>query len=217
MAQDNPTALTLMEGLHSTPARRYLSEEPITEDIIWAILDAAIRGPSGGNNQNWRWLVVRDQMVKNRIAGWYREGWNQLYGIRRDSVLQGRDKDDCLGPRNYLSAEYLANHIHEAPVWVFAILSKIAKKNNPRLGASIYGAVQNLVLAARAYGLGATLTTLYAGYEKEVKELLRIPEDSMTMALIPLGYPNRGKWAQPKRRSVEDVTYWDYWDTSKYR
>ena len=73
------------------------------------------------------------------------------------------------------------------------------------------------MLAARAYGIGATLTTLYANHENDVKELLSIPEDAMTMALIPLGYPDRGRWARPKRRAVEQVTYWNLWDSHKLR
>jgi len=97
------------------------------------------------------------------------------------------------------------------------VLLNTATSNNPRTGASVYGAVQNLMLAARAYGIGSTLTTLYTEHDDQVKELLNIPKDAMTMALIPLGYPNRGRWSQPKRRSVEDVTYWDSWNTKKHR
>ena len=73
------------------------------------------------------------------------------------------------------------------------------------------------MLAARNYGIGSTLTTLYSGHENEVKELLGLPEDTMTMALIPLGYPSRGKWSQPKRQRVEDVTHWEHWNVHKQR
>lgn len=78
-------------------------------------------------------------------------------------------------------------------------------------GSSVYGAVQNLMLAARAYGIGATLTSLYAAHEEDVKRLLRLPDDASTMGLIPLGYPSRGRWAEPKRVPVEEVTHWDSW------
>ena len=209
--------LSLIDGLHSTPARRYLSEKEISDDIIWKLLDAAIRGPSGGNSQRWSWIVIKDKKTKKIIAEWYLDGWNKAYGIRRDDILKRNDISDALGPRNYLSAEHLANHIQEAPVWIFPVLRNTANSNSPRAGSSIYGAVQNLMLAARYYGIGSTLTTLYSSSEHKVKELLGLPDDSMTMALIPLGYPNRGQWSQPKRKRVEDVTHWEHWKIFKHR
>ena len=209
------TELSLIDGLHSTPARRYLSGQEIPESIIWDLLDAAIRGPSGGNSQGWSWIVIREKETKNTIAEWYLDGWNKAYGIRRDEILKRSDISDTLGPRNYLSAEHLANHIQEAPVWIFAVLRNMANSNSPRAGSSIYGAVQNLMLAARNYGIGSTLTTLYSIHETKVKELLGLPDDSMTMALIPLGYPSRGQWSQPKRQRVEDVTHWEHWNSHK--
>ncbi|MDA1010658.1 MAG: nitroreductase family protein, partial [Chloroflexi bacterium] len=129
---------------------------------------------------------------------------------RRDAILDS-DDGQGLGKRNFLSAEHLAEHLEEAPVWIIPVLLGAATSTNPRTGASIYGAVQQLMLAARAYGIGATITSLYQGHEDDVKRLLNIPEDALTMALIPLGYPSQGRWAQPKRRPVEDVTHWNQW------
>ena len=209
-----PQELGLIEGLHSTPARRYLSDQPIQDEILMKLLDAAIRAPSGGNNQGWGWIVLKDPGKKQKIAEWYREGWQNAYGVRREQILGKTDKSDTLGPRNFLSAEHLANSIQEAPVWVMAILRNAAGSTNPRAGSSIYGAVQHLMLAARAYGIGATLTTLYASHEEDVKKLLGLPEDAMTMALIPLGYPSKGRWAQPKRQPVKDIAFMDHWGQS---
>ncbi|MEV4352447.1 nitroreductase family protein [Actinoplanes sp. NPDC049596] len=204
--------LPLLEALHTTPARRYLSAEPISDEIVRAILDAAIRGPSGGNRQGWAWIVVRDAAVKKRIAGWYREGWEASYGSRREEIL---DSDDPYGmsAAGFRAADHLANHLEEAPVWVFPVLLGAAASKNPRLGSSIYGAVQQLMLAARAYGIGSTLTTLYMGHEADVRQLLGLPEDALTMALIPLGYPARGKWSQPKRRPLEEVVFHERYRT----
>ena len=206
----------MLEGIHSTPSRRYLSEELIDDEIIWNIIDAAIRGPSGGNKQAWGWIVIKDKNTKNQIAKLYLESWNKSYGNRRDSILNNLD-NDALGPRNFLSAEHLANHISDAPVWIVPILRYISKSKSPITGSSIYGAIQNLMLAARAYGIGSTLTALHTAYEEDVKKILNIPDDAMTMALIPLGYPIKGKWSQPKRKPVESVTYWESWNTKKNR
>jgi len=204
MPSHEPEPLPVIEALHSTPSRRYLSTEPIPEDVIRALLDAAVRGPSGGNSQLWAWIVVRDPAIKSRIAEWYREGWNASYGARR-ADLEAAGQLDAV----FRASDHLAQHLEEAPVWIFPVLIGPAKSQNPRLGASIYGAVQQLMLAARAYGIGATLTTLYSGHEADVRELLGLPDNAITMALIPLGYPSRGRWSQPKRKPLDEVVFWD--------
>jgi len=210
-------SLTALEALHSTPARRYLSPEPIPDDVLWAMLDAAIRGPSGGNAQHWGWLVVTDQEIKDRVAVWYRENWEAAYGARREQILSAPPGSLGLTPRGFLGAEHLAHHIHEAPVWVFPVLRRAADATSPRVGSSIYGAVQQLCLAARAYGIGTSLTTLYGGHEDELRGLLGLPPDALTMALIPMGYPAKGRWAQPRRRPVEEVVHWDRWGATRAR
>jgi nitroreductase len=214
---DQAGELTVLEALHSTPARRYLSPEPIPDDVLWAILDAAIRGPSGGNTQYWGWVVVTDQDVKDRVAAWYRENWEAAYGSRREEILRSPVGSRGLTPRGFQGAEYLAHHLHEAPVWVFAVLRGAAEATSPRVGSSIYGAVQQLCLAARAYGIGTSLTTLYGGHEEELRELLDLPADALTMALIPMGYPVQGRWAQPRRRPVEEVVHWNRWGATRSR
>jgi nitroreductase len=215
IAEEPP--LSVLEALHSTPSRRYLSPEPIPDDVLWAILDAAIRGPSGGNTQHWGWLVVTDREVKDRVAAWYRVNWEAAYGSHREEILAAPPKPGALTPRGFLGAEHLANHIQEAPVWVFAVLRGAAEATSPRVGSSIYGAVQQLCLAARAYGIGTSLTTLYGGHEEELRELLGLPSDALTMALIPMGYPARGRWAEPKRRPVEEVVHWGTWGAKRPR
>jgi nitroreductase len=217
MSEPSGEPITVLEALHSTPSRRFLSAEPISDDVLWTILDAAIRGPSGGNRQAWGWVVVTDQQVKRQIAPWYREGWEQAYGSRRDEILAAAPGTDAMSRRSFLAAEHLANHLEEAPVWVFPVLRHAADSHNPRLGSSIYGAVQQLCLAARAYGIGTTLTSLYLGHEDEVRVLLGLPEDALTMGLIPLGYPAQGSWAQPKRRPIEEVVHWERWGVERAR
>src|ERR1700722_226222 len=208
-------SLSALEALHSTPSRRYLAPDPIPEEVLWAILDAAIRGPSGGNSQAWGWVVVTDEEVKRHVAAWYRENWENAYGQHRDRLLAGGSGSSGLPPRGFLGAEYLANHLEEAPVWVFPVLRNAANVTSPRVGSSIYGAVQQLCLAARAYGIGTSLTTLYGGHEEELRELLGLPEDALTMALIPMGYPARGWWAEPKRRPVGEVVHWNRWGATR--
>ena len=79
--------LLILDPLHSTPARRYLPAERVPDDAVWAMLDAAVRGPSGCNRQRWGWVVVTDPAIKQQVAGWYREGWSKAYGHRREPIL----------------------------------------------------------------------------------------------------------------------------------
>jgi len=212
-----PEQLPVLEALHSTPSRRYLAPDPIPDEVLWAILDAAIRGPSGGNSQPWGWVVVTDEQIKKQVATWYRENWEAAYGSRRDQILAAQADPGGLSPRGFLGAEHLAHHLEEAPVWVFPVLRNAAGATSPRIGSSIYGAVQQLCLAARAYGIGTSLTTLYHSHEDELRELLGLPADALTMALIPLGYPARGRWAEPVRRPVEEVVHWNRWGAARPR
>ena len=96
--------LPVLEALHSTPARRYLSAEPIPDEIVWAILDAAVRGPSGGNQQAWGWVVVTDPAVKQPVAGWYQEGWARAYGGRREQFVATPAGLGGLSRRSFLAA-----------------------------------------------------------------------------------------------------------------
>src|SRR6201996_6106369 len=212
-----PETLPALEALHSTPARRYLAPDPIPDEVLWAILDAAIRGPSGGNSQPWGWVVVTDEQIKKQVATWYRENWEAAYGSRRDQILAAQADPGGLSPRGFLGAEHLAHHLEEAPVWVFPVLRNAADATSPRIGSSIYGAVQQLCLAARAYGIGTSLTTLYGGHEEELRELLGLPDDALTMALIPMGYPAKGRWAEPRRRPVDQVVHWNSWGATRTR
>ena len=150
MTTIEPAQVSALEALHSTPSRRYLSTAPIPEDVLWAILDAAVRGPNGGNRQAWGWAVVTDPAIKKPIADWYRAPWEQTYGRRREEIL----------------------------------------------GAE-----------PAATGMSRD--------EDEVRELLSLPPDAITMALIPLGYPIKGRWAEPKRQPLEEVVHWNRWGESR--
>ncbi len=204
-----------LTAVRTTRAMRYLRSDPIPEDLLWSILDVAIRGPSGGNRQNWGWVVVTDPATKRPIAEWYRAGWEALYGKDRARHLAGETE---LGRGNFVSADHLARTIEHAPVWVFPVLRDIGAAPGPRTGASIYGAVQNLMIAARAHGIASALTSLYSfGHEDEVNRLLGLPEDARTFALVPLGYPARGEFVEPRRPPVETVVHWERWGERRPR
>ncbi len=192
-------------------AMRRLHSDPIPDEDLWTILETAIMAPSGGNQQPWNFVVIRDAETKAKIGAWYLEAWTRSYGPARETMLA-----DANMAKTFRSADYLANHMAECPVLVLATIKKEQFAIGPTLGASIYPAVQNLMLAARALGLGTALTTLHKMHEADVKALLGIPDDVETMALIPVGRP-KGQFGPPNRLPVDKVVYWDSWGKQRTR
>jgi nitroreductase len=204
--------LDFFDVANTQRAMRRLHTDPIPDEDLWKILDAATKAPNGGNRQPWNFVVVRDAAAKTKIATWYLEAWKKAYGgAMKDAMLA-----DANMAKTYRSADYLANHMAEVPVLVLATVKKEMFAIGPTLGASIYPAVQNLMLAARALGLGTALTTLHKMHEEDVKQLLGIPDDVETMALIPVGRP-KGQFGPVRRMPVEKVVYWDAWGAKRDR
>lgn len=204
--------LDAIDAIWTARSMRRLKPDPIPEDVLREIFDAAIRAPSGSNQQNWSFIIVRDTALKQQLQVWY-NAVAQRYFESGPQQAPGADGTTAMR-RVRSSAAHLAEHLHEAPVLVLAC---IRGERTFMLGSSIYPAVQNLMVAARAFGVGSTLTTFHLRYESEVKELLGIPADVHTAALIPLGYPT-GRWGPAQRAPVEEVVFLDrfgeqMWDT----
>jgi nitroreductase len=201
--------MELREAIYTLRSMRRVKPDPIPDEAIRAILDAAIRAPSGSNQQHWAFLVVRDRRTKDEIGAIYRAGWQAMLDRGYGDVSRRTDLDEEARQgleRVVGSASYLADHIAEAPVWIFPCLLVGDRPATLTSGASIYPAVQNLMLAARELGIGSTLTTIHKHGNDRVNELLGLPAGWDTAALIPLGYP-RGKWGQAARRPVEEVAF----------
>lgn len=203
--------MDIFEVINSQRAMRRLKPDPVPEELIWKLLDAAVKAPSGGNRQPWNFIVIRGDETKAKIAEWYLDGWNKTYGPVKQAAMASPTT-----ARTYASADHLANHLAEVPVLIIATFNTSGVAPVSTSGASIYPAVQNLMLAARALGLGTTITTLHRTHEAEVKQLLGVPEGVDTMALIPLGYPV-GKFGPTNRIPTEKVVYWDKWGQARER
>ena len=203
--------MDFFEVINTQRAMRRLKPDPVPDELIWKLLDAAVKAPSGGNRQPWNFIIIRDAATKARIAEWYLDGWNTAYGPMRQAAMASPAI-----AKTYASADHLANHLAEVPVLIIATLntSGIAPVTPP--GANVFPAVQNLLLAARALGLGATLTTVYRPHDAELKQLLGIPDGVETMALIPIGYP-QGKFGPTMRIPAQNVTYWEKWGQTAQR
>src|SRR5262249_44051303 len=185
-----------------------LKPDPVPAALIRQILEAGVAAPSGGNMQRWRFLVVRDPVVKATIGAYYKRAWNEVVSPRYQAGAPAPGTSRERFQRMLDAAQHLADHIHEAPVWIVPCLEGASPTRTA--GSSIYPAVQNMLLAARALGLGATLTTLYLAFEKEVEAVLGLPPDWHSYGLLPIGYP-QGRFGPVRRVALADVVFEDRW------
>ena len=211
MSGKSANTADLFEIIRTTRSMRRLKPDPVPNELIRKILEAGVCAPSGGNMQRWRFLVVRNPKVKETVGALYKRAWDEQVAprYRASEPAPGMSRDRFL--RLLDAAEYLAAHIHEAPVWIVPCLEGATPTRTS--GSSIYPAVQNMLLAARALGLGATLTTLYLNFEEEAEAALGLPPDVHSYALLPIGYP-MGRFGPVRRVAVADVVYEDRWGQS---
>ena len=203
-----PEIANLFEIIRTTRSMRRLKSDPVPSELIRKILEAGVCAPSGGNMQRWRFLVIRDPKVKETVGALYKRAWDEQVAprYRAGEPAPGMSRERFL--RLLDAAEYLAAHIHEAPVWIVPCLEGGTPMRTS--GSSIYPAVQNMLLAARALGLGTTLTTLYLQFEQEAEAALGLPPGVHSYALLPLGYP-MGRFGPVRRVPLADVVYEEQW------
>ena len=199
----------LFEIMENCRAMRRLKPDPVPDELVAKILRAGISAPSGGNTQKWRFLVIKDRAIKQGVQVIYKRAFDEWIGPRylTSEPPPGVTKEQYL--RQHAAVSYLTDHFHEAPVWIVACLED-GPNPNRSAGASIYPAVQNMLLAARALGLGATLTTRHLFFEKEAEKALGLPEGVHSYAILPIGYP-MGKFGPTKRGPLNEVVYQDRW------
>ena len=208
MVEQAPSTTDLFEIIRTTRSMRRLKPDPVPADLIQKVLEAGVCAPSGGNMQRWRFLVIQDRQVKNTVGAYYKRAWDEVVAPRYQAGEPAPGMSQDRFQRLLAAAEYLAAHIHEAPVWIVPCLQGAAPTRTA--GSSIYPAVQNMLLAARALGLGATLTTLYLNHEKEAEAALGLPADWHSYAILPIGYP-MGRFGPVRRVPLDEVVYTDRW------
>jgi nitroreductase len=207
----------LYDGLMTTRAMRRFTDEPVTGDEVERILAAAVQAPSGGNIQPYQFVVVTDADRRAAIGDIYRRAYDRyepavmaLFPPFDDAEAQRRHE------RNWAMSRHLAETIGTAPAMVLVLAPRISMSVRDDQGemdvgsvlASVYPAVQNLVLAARALGIGTCLTTVYRIHEDEVRAVCDIPDRYELPALLPLGRP-AGRWGVAPRRPARTLTSWN--------
>jgi nitroreductase len=206
--------MDVREALYTTRAMRRVKPDPIPQDVQARILDAAIRAPSGGNSQNWRFLLIDDPDVKAKLGPLYRDAigtlWESFYRERLEHARSTpNDPQSASLLRVQSSAQHLADHFENVPLF----LAAFTRGDNS--GGSIYPAVWSAQLAARAEGVGSSLTSVLGLFHGEqTMEILGVPAGKgWAMAcLVSLGYPT-GRWGVAPRRPVHEVAYRNSWGT----
>ena len=200
----------LFEIIETTRAMRRLKPDPVPDELIKRILQAGVCAANGGNTQRWRFLVVKDQAIKKKVQVYYKRALDEVVGPRYLSSAPPPGVSREAYNRQHAAVQYLTDHFHEAPVWIVACLEEGSAPPTRWSGASIYPAVQNMLLAARAVGLGATLTTRHLLYEKETEAALGLPAGVHSYAILPIGYP-MGRFGPVGRGPLSEIVYADRW------
>lgn len=203
----------LFEAMYNCRAMRKLDTRDVPEDLLVKLIDAANQAPSGSNMQNGRWIVVRDPAVKKKLADLNRKGVEAYIGPMAARQEELPHQSAAKRKRMLDSVLWQMEHMHEIPVLVIACLEFGAEVSDSRVasgGGSIWPGVQNLLLAARALGLGAAPTTLGLMDQTAVREALKMPKTMGALCLIPVGYP-LGKFGPVTRKPVAEIMRFDTW------
>jgi nitroreductase len=182
---------------------------PVPRAIIMQCIALSQQAPTASNGQTWRWVIVDDAEKRVRLAELYREAAGTMLADARSAAAA---RGEAQTARVYGSAEYLADHLHEAPIHAIPCLL-----GRPYVGfegayfASIYPAVWSFQLALRPRGLGTCLTTLTMMKEKEVASLLGIPDDVTQCGLLPVAYTIGDDFKPAERPDPETITHWNGW------
>ncbi len=196
--------MDIYEALYTTRAMRRLKPDPIPYDVQARILDAAIRAPHIG--EGWRFILVDDPQIKSQLAPLYRQGMERMVGAPLETFIEMMKGNPAM-ERTMRSGIHLGDHFHEVPLLLIGF-------GRTKEGSGIYPALQNAMLAARAEGIGSTLTGFLQSYfANEVMEILGVPKDAgwQMHGVVPMGYP-LGKWGVGARKPVHEVAARNSWE-----
>ncbi len=197
-------ALPLLEGIRTTRAIRRLKPDPVPIELVKKVCEAGTFAPSGGNRQPWFFVAVTDEAKRHQIADLYQQTFRS-YIAPAIEAAKAPDYPEAKR-RNMKAAIYLAEHLHETPVLLF--VAGWTRRGTPQSQA-LFPAIQNVLLACRAVGLGASLTTAHRAHGEEIDTLLGLdPEKTPSIAMLPIGWP-KGKYGRPTRASIETCFFVD--------
>ncbi|HEX9178238.1 nitroreductase family protein [Mycobacterium sp.] len=203
--------MPLLDAMMTQRAVRRVLPDPVDDAIVLKCIELALRAPTGSNGQNWEFVVVKDRGVKEQLARRYRQAWS-IYGAIGRRVAAG---DESM-LKVLRAVQWQVDHFSEIPMLVVPCLRggmRLPYVPSPFVGessffGSIYPSVQNLLLAARAMGLGASLITLPLWSVTSARRTLGLPLTVTPCCVVPLGWP-RGRYGPTTRKPVEEVAHLD--------
>ncbi len=199
--------LPLLEGLRTARAIRRLAPDPVPRELIRKICEAGTYAPSGGNRQPWIFVAVTEAERRAWIAERYVEAFREYIAPAFEAAQADPDFPEAK-VRNMKAALHLAEHLHEAPVHLF--VAGWTRRGAPQEQA-LFPCIQNVLLACRAVGLGASLTTMHRSHGGEIDRYLGLSERTPSCALIPIGWP-LGKHGKPPRESVDQKLFFERYE-----
>ena len=211
--------LSFFEVVENTRAIKRLREDPVPLELIRRVIEIGTKAPSGVNTQPWEFLVVRDAQTKH----WIQERYLHFASERFATELRSLEGVETPHARMLRTVMHLAEHLHEVPVLLFVCGHRdwpAAVPVDERVGlapppyGSIYPCAQNMLLACRALGLGASLTTIHHMFEPELAQHLGVPDGVSLAALLPIGLP-KGRFGPVTRRPGRELTHFDRWGHSE--
>ncbi len=206
--------MEFFDVLYTARAMRRYSDEPIPEELLVKLIEAAHAGPSGSNRQARHWIVVRDPEQKRKLAELNRRFVTRYLEANREAANPHVTADKR--ERFLAAVEHQMEHLHEVPAIVIACTDMVRTPQGTfaegvQAATEVWGAVQNLLLAARALEIGSVPTTLGLVDRDAAREVLNLPDHILPMVLIPLGWPT-GNFGPIRRRPLDEVLHWDRYD-----
>lgn len=204
-----PVTTDIYEVMNTQRAVRQWTDEPVSRETITRVIEAATKAPSGSNLQPWAFVVITDDDKRHLLADAIRESFKQRFGGQRPDPEQIQDPAQR---RMMRGAFRLFDNFAAAPVLIIPCLHNIQAHAPESLlaGSSIYPSIQNLMLAARAEGLGTVLTTPQAGIRDLLASEIGIPEEAVPVAIIPMGWP-AVPFGPVNRKPVDEFLHWNGW------
>jgi len=203
----------LFETMYTCRAMRRIDDRDVPEEMLVKLIDAAHRAPSGSNTQNARWIVVRDPKIKQKLANLNRKHALPYIQPQLDNPSGSATQSADQHKRLLDAVVWQMDHMHEIPALIVACFDypeKVEGLGVYRSAGSVWPGIQNLLLAARAMGLGAAPTTLALRDQDAAREVLNLPETFAALCLIPVGFP-LGKFGPVSRRPLDEVMSFDQW------
>jgi nitroreductase len=198
----------LLEGIRTTRALRRLKPDPVPPALVRKVCEAGTFAPSGGNRQPWQFIAVTEPERRAWVAMRYRAAFHAYIApalaAAKDPAYPASQR------RNMAAALHLADHLAEVPVLLF--VAGWTRRGAPQVQA-LFPAIQNVLLACRAVGLGASLTTIHTAFGAEVDAWLGLPEGCPTCAMLPIGWP-LGRYRRPDRRPIDGCLFFERYQST---